>query len=76
VTHLLVPPTTMQVAGDVAVPVSRADLTPGERAEMFALIQSHFEGVRDDVFNRDLDEKDWVRLGADGLALRPDERAG
>jgi len=60
VTHLLVPPTTMQVAGDVAVPVSRADLTPDERAEMFALIQSHFEGVREDVFHRDLEEKDWV----------------
>jgi len=60
VTHMLVPPTTMQVAGDVAVPVSRADLTPDERAEMFALIQSHFEGVREDVFHRDLDEKDWV----------------
>ena len=59
-THMLVPPTTMQVAGDVAVPVSRTDLTPDERAEMFVLIQSHFEGVREDVFHRDLDEKDWV----------------
>lgn len=59
-THMLVPPTTMQVAGDIAVPVSRADLTPDERAEMFALIQCHFDGVREDVFQRDLDEKDWV----------------
>ena len=69
-THLLVPPSSMQVAGDVAVPVSRADLTPDERAEMFALIQSHFEGVREDVFARDLDEKDWVlRIVRDGALV-------
>jgi hypothetical protein len=60
VTHLLVPPPSMQVANDVAVPVARRDLSPDERAEMFALIESHFEGVREDVFHRDLDAKDWV----------------
>jgi hypothetical protein len=70
VTHLAVPPATLQVAGDVAVPVSHADLTPDERTEMFALIQSHFEGVREDVFSRDLDEKDWVlRIVRDGTLV-------
>lgn len=59
-THMMIPPPTLQVAGDVATPIARIDLTPDERAEMFGLIQSHFEGVRRDVFDRDLDEKDWV----------------
>ena len=60
----------MQVAGDVAVPVARADLTPDERAGMFALIESHFDGVREDVFARDLDEKDWVlRIVRDGTLV-------
>ena len=69
-THLLVPPPSMQVAGDVAVPVSRAKLTPGERAEMLALIQSHFEGVCEEVFHRDLDAKDWVlRIVRDGALV-------
>jgi len=70
VTHILIPPPTLQVAGDVATPTPRADLTPDERAEMFALIQSHFEGVRVDVFDRDLDEKDWVlRIVRDGTLV-------
>jgi hypothetical protein len=60
VTHILVPPPVVQVAADMALPIARADLTPDERAAMFALIESHFEGVRRDVFDRDLDEKDWV----------------
>jgi hypothetical protein len=60
----------MQVANDVAVPVARRDLSPGERAEMFALIESHFEGVREDVFLRDLDAKDWVlRIVRDGALV-------
>src|SRR3970040_776497 len=60
----------MQVAGDVAVPVSRAKLTPRERAEMVALIQSHFEGVCEEVFHRDLDAKDWVlRIVRDGALV-------
>ena len=69
-THMMIPPPTLQVAGDVATPLARADLTPDERAEMFALIQSHFEGVRLDVFDRDLDEKDWVlRIARDGTLV-------
>ena len=69
-THMMIPPPVLQVAGDVATPIARADLTPDERAEMFALIQSHFEGVRLDVFDRDLDEKDWVlRIVRDGTLV-------
>ena len=69
-THLLVPPPSMQAANDVAVPVARRDLSPDERAEMFALIESHFEGVREDVFHRDLDAKDWVlRIVRDGALV-------
>lgn len=69
-THLLVPPSSMQVAGDVALPVRREDLVPNERAEMFTLIQSHFEGVREDGFHRDLEEKDWVlRIVRDGTLV-------
>lgn len=59
-THMMIPPPTLQVAGDVATPIARIDLTSEERAGMFDLIQSHFEGVRQDVFDHDLDEKDWV----------------
>lgn len=59
-THILIPPPVVQVASDMALPVARADLSPDDRAAMFALIESHFEGVRADVFDRDLDEKDWV----------------
>jgi hypothetical protein len=58
------------LSGDVAVPVSRVDLMPDERAGMFALIASHFDGVREDVFYRDLDEKDWVlRIVRDGTLV-------
>jgi hypothetical protein len=70
VTHLLVPPPSMQVANDVAVPVARRNLSPDERVEMYALIESHFEGVREDVFHRDLDAKDWVlRIVRDGALV-------
>lgn len=69
-THLSVQPPTLQVAGDVAVPVARTALTPDERTEMLALLESHFDGVRDDVFHRDLDEKDWVlRIIRDGALV-------
>jgi hypothetical protein len=60
-------PPALRVGVDVAVPVPRADLTPDERAEMLTLMQSHFEGVQEDVFHQDLDEKDWVlRIVRDG----------
>ena len=53
-------PPTVHGAADVAVSVNRSDLTPDDRAAMFALMGSHFEGVSPDVFDRDLDEKDCV----------------
>lgn len=38
----------------------RAALGQDERAELFALLDRHFEGVQEAQFARDLDEKDWV----------------
>lgn len=43
-----------------AVAMRRAELTPAERAEMRALLETHFDGVSKEQFDRDLDEKDWV----------------
>jgi hypothetical protein len=60
VTPILVRPPLVHVGADTAVPVARADLTIDERAAMFALLDAHFDGVRPDVFDRDLEEKDWV----------------
>lgn len=48
--------------------VARAALTSRQRAEMFALLQSHFNGVTRSQFERDLAEKNWV------IELRRDER--
>lgn len=42
------------------VPV--AELSAGDRAEMFHLLQQHFAGVRIDVFQADLNEKNWALL--------------
>ena len=69
-TQLVVLPPSLQVGSDVAVPMARAELTPDERTEMLALIQSHFDGVCDEVFHRDLDDKDWVlRIVRDGTLV-------
>lgn len=69
-TSILVLPPSVHGAADVAVSVNRSDLTPDERAAMFALMDSHFEGVSLDVFDRDLDEKDWVlRIVRDGALV-------
>lgn len=46
----------------------REALAGAERAELYALLQEHFEGVLPEQFNRDLDEKDWV------LRIRMGER--
>jgi len=50
--------------------VRRDDLQEGERAAMFALLSAHFHGVERRTFDRDLDEKNWVLLFADGQRLR------
>ncbi len=46
--------------------VPRADLTAGQVGEMRDLLESHFEGVALDVFERDLQEKNWAILLEDG----------
>lgn len=60
--QLLPGPIALQVAGDGAVAIARAALSTADRAEMRALLASHFEGVDDVQFAHDLDEKDWVLL--------------
>jgi hypothetical protein len=40
--------------------VRTADITPSQREQMFALMQSHYEGVERATFDADLDEKQWV----------------
>lgn len=53
-----IPP--LRIAADEATAILRYDLTVADRAEMFALLDQHFDGVRESQFARDLDEKDWV----------------
>jgi len=50
---------------------ARAELPPSRRAEMFALLQSHFHGVTPEQFSRDLAEKNWIVL-----ILRDDRLVG
>jgi hypothetical protein len=40
--------------------VRAADVTPSQRDEMFALLESYYEGVERATFDADLDEKEWV----------------
>jgi hypothetical protein len=42
--------------------VSTKDLLPKHREVMYCLLCKHFNGVRRDVFNRDLEQKNWVIL--------------
>ncbi len=37
-----------------------ADVSPGQREEMFALMRAYYEGVERAAFEADLDEKEWV----------------
>lgn len=51
--------------------LARANLGPGDRTRMFALLDRHFAGVSREQFEQDLDSKDWVLLlhdAAGGLA--------
>jgi hypothetical protein len=50
--------------------VRTADITPGQREEMFALMESYYEGVERTTFDADLDEKDWVIQIIDGETNR------
>lgn len=55
------------IAEDGAWAARRALLTCEERAELYALLDRHFEGVESAQFAEDLDEKDWVlRVRQDG----------
>lgn len=40
-------------------------LLPTQKEEMFSLLNTHFEGVKRDVFESDLNQKNWVILIAD-----------
>src|SRR5688500_937969 len=42
--------------------VPRASLTAAQQADMYALLDAHFEGVTPRQFRRDLEEKNWVIL--------------
>jgi hypothetical protein len=42
--------------------VSINNLQISDRNEMYALLSKHFDGVKRDVFDRDLDRKNWVVL--------------
>ena len=54
------PDVATESATDRAVASLRSELSPADRAEMFALLKLHFEGVSARHFAQDLDEKDWV----------------
>ena len=54
---------TSQLTPDLAMlpaATARAALGDADRAEMYALLEPHFEGVSEAQFGDDLDEKDWV----------------
>ena len=42
--------------------ISKEQLTAADRERMFSLLIRHFLGVERDVFNADLDKKNWVIL--------------
>lgn len=55
---------------DEATVTARAALTVQDRAELFALLSEHFEGVTAAQFATDLDEKDWtIRIRSGGRLL-------
>lgn len=45
--------------------IRTTELTEGDRAAMYALLSTHFDGVRPEVFQADLAEKNWVILLSD-----------
>ena len=58
--ELLVDAPARRVADDRAEPTPAAALGAVERGEMFDLLATHFDGVSEVDFARDLAEKDWV----------------
>lgn len=66
-THVIPLASPLPEAGDGASACAVAGLRCDERAELFAMLDAHFEGVTAAQFDRDLDEKDWVlRIRRDG----------
>jgi hypothetical protein len=58
------------VLGDGAVATPRAALGITARHEMRRLMTSHFDGVTETQFDRDLASKDWVlRFSRDGVLV-------
>lgn len=49
--------------------LQRCDLSAAEHSAMYALLDTHFEGVRRDQFDADLSEKNWVVLVEEGGQL-------
>lgn len=49
------------------VPIT--ELTPSQRHAMLGLMCRHYDGVVEDIFQRDLDEKDWVLLLCDSSGI-------
>lgn len=49
--------------------ISIKELSNLDEEQMFALLNSHFKGVKRDVFNNDLDSKNWVILIKDEQTL-------
>lgn len=49
--------------------ISTKELSTLDEEQMFALLKSHFKGVKRDVFNNDLDSKNWVILIKDEQTL-------
>jgi hypothetical protein len=50
--------------------VRRDRLQQSDRAAMFELLATHFDGVERSTFNHDLEEKNWVLLFTDGGGLK------
>ncbi|MEP7380215.1 MAG: hypothetical protein ABI910_00945 [Gemmatimonadota bacterium] len=66
-THLMPDAAPLPETGEGASACTVDTLTRADRAELFALLDRHFEGVEPAQFARDLDEKDWVlRVRRDG----------
>jgi hypothetical protein len=52
--------------------VNVQNLQMSERSAMYALLSKHFDGVERDVFDRDLDGKNWVVLLTSSVANQPE----
>jgi hypothetical protein len=46
--------------------ILRTDLSASDTGDMFCIFSEHFEGTTPDIFERDLDGKNWVILLKDG----------